>query len=195
MLESEYQRRRRLPRHLQPEPAKPADFSYTLRPAREADLPAVLAIYRHYVRNSVVTFDEKAPSLRAFRSQFSHTEKLGYPFVVAESPSGDILGFARVVQFRDKAAFRNTVESTIYLGPAATGRGLGRALLDELIARCREAGLREMIAVIADSGAEASLALHRRAGFTETGRMGKVGHKFGRWVGIITMQKSLRGKD
>lgn len=195
MLESEYQRRRRLPRHLQPEPAKPADFSYTLRAAREADLPAVLAIYRHYVRNSVVTFDEKAPSLRAFRSQFSHTEKLGYPFVVAESPSGDILGFARVVQFRDKAAFRNTVESTIYLGPAATGRGLGRALLDDLIARCREAGLREMIAVIADSGAEASLALHQRVGFVETGRMGKVGHKFGRWVGIITMQKSLRGRD
>ena len=194
MLESEYQRRRRLPRHLKNAEPGPADFSYTLRSAREEDLPAVLGIYRHYVRNSVVTFDEKAPTLRAFRSQFSHTEKLGYPFVVAESAGGDILGFARVVQFRDKAAFRNTVESTIYLGPAATGRGLGRALLEDLITRCQAAGLREMIAVIADSGAEASLALHRRLGFVETGRMGKVGYKFGRWIGIITMQKSLRDK-
>lgn len=194
MLESEYQQRRRLPRHLQPQPPEPAEFSYTLRPARESDLPAVLAIYRHYVRNSVVTFDEKAPTLRAFRAQFAHTEKLGYPFIVAESPGGDILGYARVVQFRDKAAFRNTAESTIYLGPAATGRGLGKALLEELIERCREAGLRELIAVIADSGAEASLALHQKMGFRETGRMGKVGYKFGRWIGIITMQKSLRTK-
>jgi len=192
VLESEYQQRRRLPRHLRETSPEPAEFSYTLRAATEADLPAVLAIYRHYVRNSVVTFDEKAPTLRAFRAQFSHTQKLGYPFIVAESPGGDILGFARVVQFRDKAAFRNTAESTIYLGPAATGRGLGRALLEELVERCREAGLRELIAVIADSGAEASLALHRRLGFEETGRMGKVGYKFGRWIGIITMQKSLR---
>lgn len=192
MLESEYRQRRRPPRHLRPETPPPAEFSYTIRDATAEDLPAVLALYRHYVRNSVVTFDEKPPSLRAYRSQFSHTHKLGYPFIVAQSPSGDILGFARVVQFRDKAAFRHTVESTIYLGPASTGRGLGRALLERLIELCREAGIREMIAVIADSGADASLALHRSMGFEQTGRMGKVGFKFGRWIGIVTMQKSLR---
>ena len=84
------------------------------------------------------------------------------------------------------------MESTIYLGPASTGRGLGRALLTELISRCREAGLKEVIAVIADSGADASIALHQSLGFSETGRMGKVGYKFERWIGIIMMQLSLR---
>ncbi len=194
MLESEYQNRRKPPRHLVPTAPSQAAFSYTLREATTEDLPSVLALYRHYVRNSVVTFDEKPPTLRAFRAQFEHTQKLGYPFVVAQSQNGDILGYARVQLFRDKAAFRHTVESTIYLGPASTGRGLGRALLTELIDRCEAAGIREMIAVIADSGAEASLALHEKLGFTETGRMGKVGYKFGRWIGIVMMQKSLRRK-
>jgi L-amino acid N-acyltransferase YncA len=83
------------------------------------------------------------------------------------------------------------VESSIYLGPAAMGRGLGAALMEDLIARCREAGLKEIIAVIADQGAEASLGLHTKFGFTESGRMGKVGFKFDHWIGIIMMQKSL----
>jgi phosphinothricin acetyltransferase len=117
---------------------------------------------------------------------------VGHPFLVAESPGGDILGYARVTAYRDKSAFRHTVESTIYLGPASTGRGLGRALLEALIEKCKEAGLKEMIAVIADSGADASLALHKSLGFKETGRMGKVGFKFDRWIGIVMMQKSLR---
>lgn len=194
MLESEYQNRRKPPRHPVAKTSQQTPFSFTLRAATAEDLPSILALYRHYVRNSVVTFDEKPPSLRSFRAQFEHTQKLGYPFVVAQSPGGDILGYARVQLFRDKAAFRHTVESTIYLGPASTGRGLGRALLTELVDRCTRAGIREMIAVIADSGAEASLALHNTLGFVETGRMGKVGYKFGRWIGIVTMQKSLRRK-
>ena len=84
------------------------------------------------------------------------------------------------------------MESSIYLGPASLGRGLGSELLGDLIERCTEAGMTEMIAVIADSGAEASLALHQKFGFVESGRMGKVGFKFGRWIGIVMMQKSLR---
>lgn len=83
------------------------------------------------------------------------------------------------------------MESSIYLGPAATGRGLGKVLLADLISACTEAGLKEIIAVIADQGAEASLALHQKFGFVETGRMGKVGFKFERWIGIILMQRSL----
>jgi phosphinothricin acetyltransferase len=192
MLESEYQKRRRPPREARPAPSKPDTFQYAIRPAVEEDLPAILQLYRHYVRNSAVTFDEKPPTLRKFRSQFTHNSKLGFPFLVAESPSGDLLGYARTQLFRDKSAFRHTAESTIYLGPASTGRGLGRALLGALIDACREAGMKEMIAVIADSGAEASLGLHKSLGFTESGRMGKVGFKFGRWIGIVMMQKTLR---
>ncbi len=192
MLEHEYSARRKKPASLRPATAAQEEFRYEIRPATIADLPDVLSIYRHYVRNTVVTFDEQPPTLRAYRSRFEHTQKLGYPFIVAESPHGEILGFARVAPFRDKSAFRHTVESTIYLGPAATGRGLGRVLLQELLDRCQAVGLKEVIAVIADSGADASLALHQKLGFVESGRMGKVGFKFGRWIGIIMMQKSLQ---
>lgn len=192
MLEDEYQPRRRKPRSLREPSGETAEFRYLIREATATDLPDVLALYRHYVRNSVVTFDETPPSLRAFRSRFDHTQKLGYPFLVAHSPRGEILGYARVQPFRDKSAFRHTVESTIYLSPAATGRRLGTALLTALLEHCVAAGVREVIAVIADHGADASMRLHQALGFVETGRMGKVGYKFERWIGIVMMQKSLR---
>jgi phosphinothricin acetyltransferase len=170
---------------------EPTAFSWSLRDATEEDLPDVLALYRHYVRNSVVTFDEKPPTLSQFRSKFRHLQKLGYPFRLARSPQATLLGYAYVFPFREKSAFRKTVESSIYLGPASTGRGLGTVLLADLIECSTKAGLKEIIAVIADQGAEASLALHKKFGFSETGRMGKVGFKFERWIGIILMQRSL----
>jgi phosphinothricin acetyltransferase len=192
MLPEEYQDSRKLPRHLLPPAAPPAVFSYEIRDATEADVPDVLGLYRHYVQNTVVTLDEKAPSITQFSARFRHLQKHGYPFLVAVAPQGTLLGYAYVFPFREKAGFRKTVESSIYLGPAALGRGLGSALLGDLIARCTESGLSEMIAVIADSGAEASMGLHGKFGFVESGRMGKVGFKFGRWIGIVMMQKSLR---
>lgn len=192
MLPEEYQKRRTLPRHLRPPGDPPAVFQYQIRDAEDNDVPDILALYRHYVRNSAVTLDEKAPSITKFHARFRHLQKLGYPFRVAVSPQGTLLGYAYVFPFREKTGFRKTVESSIYLGPASLGRGLGSELLSDLIDRCVEAGLNEMIAVIADSGAEASLALHTKMGFVESGRMGKVGFKFGRWIGIVMMQKSLR---
>lgn len=191
MLTEEYEPRRKRPRGSRAPALSPTVFEWALGDAAEEDLPDVLALYRHYVRNSVVTFDEKPPTLAAFRSRFRHLQKLGYPFRVARSPQGTLLGYAYVFPFREKSAFRKTVESSIYLGPAATGRGLGTVLLGDLIEKSAKAGLKEMIAVIADQGAEASLALHTKFGFVETGRMGKVGFKFERWVGIILMQRSL----
>lgn len=191
MLEEEYESRRRLPRRLRaPQPPEPP-FSYALREARPADLPHILAIYNHYVANSTVTFDEQPLSLRELRSKFQHLQKLRMPYLVAESPGGDLLGSAFVAPWKQKSAYRYTGESSIYLGPAATGKGLGRALLAELIERSRAAGLRELIAVVADQGAEASLALHEAFGFREIGRMGRVGYKFERWLGTILLQKSL----
>ena len=192
MLEEEYQQRRELPRHLRPAPAQEAPFEYTLREARPADLPAVREIYNYYVANSTVTFDEDAMSLKEWKSKFAYLSKLGMPFIVAESPSGQLLGYALVTPWKQKRAYRFTVENSIYLGPAASGKGLGRVLLGELIARSKAAGLKEMIAVIADQGAEASIALHERFGFVEIGRMGRVGFKFGRWLGTVLMQKTLK---
>lgn len=192
MLTEEYDPRRKPPRLTTQSPQPGGAGEHSIRNAIETDLPDVVALYRHYVRNSVVTFDEKPPTLAQFRSRFRHLQKLGYPFRVVRAPEGTLLGYAYVFPFREKSAYRKTVESSIYLGPAATGRGLGKQLLGDLISHCEAAGLKQMIAIISDQGAEASLALHTQFGFIETGRMAKVGFKFERWIGIILMQKSLR---
>ena len=192
MLEEEYQTRRELPRHLRkPEPAEAA-FSFEIRPARPADLPAVREIYNYYVANSTVTFDEDAMTLREWKQKFAQLQKLGLPFLVAEAPSGQLLGYALVAPWKPKRAYRYTVEDSIYLGPAASGKGLGRALLGALIDASKAAGLKEMLAVIADQGADASIRLHEKFGFTEIGRMGRVGFKFDRWLGTVLLQKTLK---
>lgn len=194
MLEEEYQQRRRLPRALRTPPAPEAEFSYEIRDAVEADLPYVREIYNHYVANSTVTFDEDAMTLAEWREKFARGAKQGMPFLVAVSPAGEVLGYALVSPWKAKAAYRYTVENSIYLRPASTGKGLGRALLDALLDACRDAGIREVIAVIADRGADASIAMHERFGFREIGRMGRVGFKFGRWLGTVLLQKSLKKK-
>ena len=192
MLEEEYQPRRQLPRHLAPVPVPEAPFEYSLRDAVETDLPDIQEIYNYYVANSTVTFDEDAMTLAEWRDKFAYLQKLGMPFIVAESPAGQLLGYALVSPWKQKKAYRFTVENSIYLGAASTGKGLGRALLAELIERSRAAGLKEIIAVIADQGADASIKLHQDFGFEEIGRMGKVGFKFERWLGTVLLQKSLK---
>jgi len=191
MLAEEYERRRQLPAHLRPQPEPEPPFAYTVREAQEADLPHVRELYNHYVANSTVTFDESPWSLQDVRTKFARVRELGYPFLVAVAPGGTVLGFAYVYPWKEKAAYRFTVENSIYLGPASTGRGLGTALMGELLDRAAAAGVKEVIAVIADRGAEGSIALHRRFGFEQTGAMGRVGFKFGRWLGVVMMQKSL----
>jgi L-amino acid N-acyltransferase YncA len=192
MLEEEYQTRRRLPAHLRkPVPPLPV-FSYEIRPAVASDLPDIREIYNHYVMNSTVTFDETRMTLARWRSRFGQLERMGMPFLVAVSPSGQVLGYALVEPVGNRRSSRTTVEDSIYLGAASTGKGLGRALLEALVEACRAARIREVIAVIADQGADASIRLHASLGFTESGRMGRVGWKFGRWLGTVTMQLTLR---
>jgi phosphinothricin acetyltransferase len=192
MLEEEYQATHR-PREAQRNlPPLETPFEYTIRDARLEDMPDVREIYNHYVANSTVTFDEVPQTLRETRAKFHRLQKLNMPYLVAESPSQQILGYAYVYPWKEKAAYRYTVENSIYLRAASTGKGLGTALMGELIERSREAGLKEIIAVIADKGAEASIKMHRDFGFKEIGRMGKVGYKFERWLGTVLMQKSLK---
>ncbi|KRC52297.1 phosphinothricin acetyltransferase [Leifsonia sp. Root227] len=192
MLEEEYQPRRELPRHLRKTEPAEAPFEYSIRDAVPADLPWVREIYNHYVANSTVTFDEDAMTLREWKSKFAYLHKLNMPFIVAVSPSGQILGYALVSPWKQKRAYRFTVENSIYLGAASTGKGLGPVLMQALIDKSKEAGLKEMIAVIADKGAEASIKMHENFGFTEIGRMGRVGYKFDRWLGTVLMQRSLK---
>ena len=192
MLEEEYQPRRTLPPHLRKPASDEPPFEYSMRDAKPADLPHIREIYNYYVRNSTVTFDTEAMTLRAWKTKYAYLAKLGMPFIVAESPRGIILGYALVAPWKQKRAYRFTVENSIYLGPAAAGKGLGQALLAELIEKSKAAGLKEIIAVIADQGAGASLHLHEKFGFKEIGRMGRVGYKFDRWLGTVMMQKSLK---
>jgi phosphinothricin acetyltransferase len=192
VLEEEYETRRELPRHLRKPAPEETPFEFSIRDAVAADLPWVREIYNHYVANSTVTFDEDAMTLREWKSKFAYLQKLNMPFIVAVSPSGQILGYALVTPWKQKRAYRFTVENSIYLGAASTGKGLGPVLMQALIDKSKAAGLKEMIAVIADKGAEASIKMHENFGFTEIGRMGRVGYKFDRWLGTVLMQKSLK---
>jgi L-amino acid N-acyltransferase YncA len=191
MLEEEYEPRRQLPQHLRPAPPAEPTFEYTIRDALEADLPSVREIYNHYVLNSSITFDEKPQTLAALRKKFAQGLKLRMPYLVAESPSGQLLGVAWVFPWQGNTSNRRSVELSIYLGPAATGKGLGKALLERLLTDAKATGIREVIAVIADKGADASIQMHKKFGFKETGRMGRVGFKFDRWLGTVTLQKRL----
>ena len=162
-----------------------------IRAARETDLSQVQEIYNYYVKNSVVTFDLEPLKLADWQDKFSWLTQLELPFLVAESPSGQILGFAYVAPWRQKAAYRRTVEDSIYLRPAAIGKKIGTKLLDQLMVKSKEAGVKEIVAVISDKGAEASVKLHESFGFKHQGHLGKVGFKFGRWLGTVLLQKSL----
>ncbi|MBT2494518.1 N-acetyltransferase [Microbacterium sp. ISL-59] len=184
-------RRRVLPRHLRPEIA-PEVFSYTIRAVRPADLPHVREIYNHFVSNSAVTLDERRSSIPYWRDKYALLTRLELPFLVAVSPAGVVIGYALAQPWAGKNAYKYTVEDSIYLGPGAGGKGLGAALLQALIDACEQIGLREMVAVISDSGAEASIRLHEKLGFVEAGRMGRVGHKFGRDLGTVYMRRVLK---
>ncbi|NBW73216.1 MAG: N-acetyltransferase family protein [Microbacteriaceae bacterium] len=163
----------------------------TIRKATSSDMKQVCEIYNYYVVNSVVTFDIEKTTEPFWKDKFDYLESLELPFIVAVTESGLIQGFAYVAPWRQKAAYRRTVEDTIYLRPAAIGKKLGTRLLRELLDLAKQAGVKEVVAVISDKGAEPSIALHEAFGFKRQGHLGKVGFKFNRWLGTILMQRSL----
>lgn len=162
-----------------------------LRLATSEDIKEITDIYNYYVVNSVVTFDIEKSTEVTWQEKLDYLNGLGLPFIVAQSASGNVLGFAYVAPWRAKAAYRRTVENTIYLRPAAIGKRLGTRLLADLIERSKAAGVKEIVAVISDKGADTSIALHEAFGFKKQGHLAKVGFKFNRWLGTILLQKSL----
>jgi L-amino acid N-acyltransferase YncA len=180
----------RLVRKLKAQPAT-LEGENIIREATSDDLREITEIYNYYILNSVITFDVEELELDEWQSKFDYLKGLKLPFIVAQSPSGQVLGFAYLAPWRQKAAYRRTAENTIYLKPSAKGKHLGTALMTDLLARGKKAGLREVVAVISDRGAEASIAMHKKFGFVENGRLAKVGFKLGKWVGVVMLQKSL----
>lgn len=163
---------------------------YQLRAAVAADLPAITAIYDHHVRTGLASFETEAPSLAEMTQRHAALTGAGYPYLVALD-GARLLGYAYAGVYRSRPAYRHTVEDSIYVVPDALGRGVGRALLTRLIDDCAQRGYRQMLAVIGDSANAGSIGLHRACGFAEKCVLEAVGHKFGRWVDSVLMQRAL----
>ncbi len=163
-----------------------------IRPASAQDLNAIAAIYGHHVLTGLGTFEEAPPSAGEMGERLAAVRARGLPWLAAEE-GGEVVGYAYAGPFRPRAAYRYTVEDSVYVAPGATGRGVGKALLHAVIAECEALGLRQMAAVIGDSGNGASIALHRACGFEMKAVLPALGFKFERWVDVVWMQRPLNG--
>jgi phosphinothricin acetyltransferase len=163
-----------------------------IRTSREEDIEPMLAIYRHHIRvgvePSAYREDEtlQADDLKRRRKNLKNRR---LPHIVAEM-NGAVVGYAYVVPFRKRPAYRFVVKHSIYVHPDNLRSGVGRALLPALIDACASAGFRQMIGYI-DGGNEASLKLHASFGFREVGRLPDIGYKFGKWTDTVMVQRSL----
>ena len=163
-----------------------------IRDATDADLDGVAAIYAHEVRTGFATFDTEDPPRARWEAKLSSTHP-GDHFLVAVDGDqvGDrVLGFAYSGPYRERGAYTNTRETTIYLDRAAAGNGLGRQVYDALLARLQEGGVHTALAGVALPN-DASEGLHRACGFERLGVMREVGHKFGRWIDVAWWQRML----
>lgn len=161
-----------------------------VRPSVDADLAAVTRIYAHHVLNGTGTFETSPPSEDEMRQRRADVLGKNLPWLVIER-GGQVLGFAYGNWFKPRPAYRFSVEDSIYLAPDALGQGLGRQLMGELLVQLERRGIRKVMAVIGDSANAGSLGLHRSAGFEPAGTIEACGWKFGRWLDIVLMQKSL----
>ena len=167
-----------------------AGLNARLRPVTTADLGAVAEIFGWYVQHTVTTFEETPRAVREWDELRVLLDGLGLPFLVAEADGG-IAGYAYASPWRQKPAYRYTVEDSVFVAHDLTGKGTGRLLLGGLLSACSASGARQVIAVIADSDDPASTALHTAFGFAEAGRLEHVGYKHGRWIDTLLMQRSL----
>lgn len=165
-----------------------------VRPTAPQDLPAIQSIYAYHVLHGLASFEEEAPPLEEMRRRFEEVTGHGLPYLAAEE-NGEVLGYGYCALYRTRSAYRFTLEDSIYVKNGRQGRGIGRALLAELIARCEVLNFRQMIAVIGDSANAASIAVHASLGFVRAGNLRSTGYKFGRWVDSVLMQRPLGKGD
>lgn len=172
----------------------PASTPTLIRPSTAADLPAITAIYADAALTGTGTFELEGPSEPEMAKRRDDVLSKGLPWLVAEA-GGQVLGYAYANHFRPRRAYRFCLEDSIYLAPAARGRGVGRVLLAELVARCEAAGARQMLAVIGDSANAGSIGVHRSQGFRQVGVLSSCGWKFDRWLDVVLMEKALGRGD
>ncbi len=167
-----------------------------IRPVEAADLDAIQSIYAHHVLHGLASFEETPPDAAELTKRWRAIVDAGLPYLCATAPAGGgILGYAYAGPYRPRSAYRFTVEDSVYMAPGAAGRGIGRALLRQLIELCAGFGQRQMIAVIGDSANAGSIGLHRACGFELAGSFRSIGFKHGRWVDSVLMQRALGPGD
>ena len=165
-----------------------------LRPAIAGDAVALAAVYRPHVERGTATFELEPPDAAEMQRRWREVTSQGFPYLVAVA-SGDVLGYAYAAPYRPRAAYRFTLEDSIYLHEGARGKGIGRALLAALIDACERVGARQMIAVIGDSDNASSIGVHAALGFRHVGVLASVGNKFSRWLDVVLMQRALGPGD
>jgi phosphinothricin acetyltransferase len=164
-------------------------MSFAIRLARLDDLERIDDIYNHYVRSSTCTYQEEAEPIASRRVWFDRHDP-AHPITVAEL-EGAVVGWGSLSPFRERSAYRFTVENSVYVDHQYQRRGIGGALLADLIGRARVSGHRTIIAAI-DAAQDSSIAVHARYGFVTAGRLHEVGYKFDRWLDVVYMQLMLR---
>lgn len=165
-----------------------------IRPSRDDDIDAIARIYSHHVLHGTGTFETTPPSAADMAARRADVLVKGLPWLVLED-GGAVLGFAYGNWFKPRPAYRFSAEDSIYMAPEAAGKGLGRALLAELLAALERAGVRRVMAVIGDSANAGSIGVHRALGFEPAGVIPACGWKFDRWLDIVLMQKPLGAGD
>ena len=161
-----------------------------LRSATTADLSAIHAIYARDVVHGTATFELEPPDLVELGQRVTAIQAAGLPWLVAEQ-DGVVTGYAYAAPYRARPAYRFTVEDSVYVAADRRGQGVGRALLEALIEGARDAGRRQLVAVIGDSANAGSIRLHRACGFAHVGTLRRVGFKFDRWLDVVLMQRPL----
>ncbi|MEN9539436.1 MAG: hypothetical protein RLZZ126_1671 [Pseudomonadota bacterium] len=161
-----------------------------IRPSTDADVPAITAIYAHHVLHGTGTFETEPPSAADMAGRRADVQAKGLPHLVVEV-DGRVAGFAYCNWFKPRPAYRFSAEDSIYVAHDAQARGLGRLLMAELVAQAERRGVRKLIAIIGDSANAGSVGVHRAAGFTDVGVLHACGWKFGRWLDVVMMEKTL----
>jgi phosphinothricin acetyltransferase len=165
-----------------------------LRQATPADIPEITAIYADAVLHGTASWEWEPPGEDEMLRRMKALTEAGFPYLAAEQ-DGRVLGYAYAGPYRPRAAYKWIVEDSVYIAPDAKGKGVGKALVSELIAICEGQGFRQMIAVIGDSASAGSIALHRSLGFTDAGLIRSAGWKHGRWLNQVLMQRALGAGD
>jgi L-amino acid N-acyltransferase YncA len=158
-----------------------------VRPATEADLPAILEIYNEAVLTTTASYDYEPRSLGHRQQWFAERKREGYPVFVALDDSLRVVGWSALNPYHARRGYRFTVENSVYVAERARGKGIGRQLLQPLVEAARVQGFRAIIAAI-DASNEVSLRLHASFGFEKVGHFKEVGYKFERWLDVIYMQ-------